>query len=234
MQGNGIGAADIRKLEEAGFHTVEAVAYAPKKQLLTIKGISEAKADKLLAEAAKMVPLGFTTATEIHQKRSDIVQITTGSKELDKLLGGGIETGSITEVFGEFRTGKTQLCHMLAVTCQLPIEHSGGEGKCLYIDTEGTFRPERLLAVADKYGLSGPDVLDNVAYARAYNSDHQTQLLIQVCGRCAGLCHQLHYKLKLVCAAEIHFAGEPRVGNELHQITYLDWLIGVRRKRETI
>lgn len=69
---------------------------------------------------------------------------------------------------------------MMAVTCQLPIEHSGGEGKCLYIDTEGTFRPERLLAAAEKYGLSGPDVLDNVAYARAYNSDHQTQLLIQV------------------------------------------------------
>ncbi|XP_037524000.1 DNA repair protein RAD51 homolog 1 [Rhipicephalus sanguineus] len=197
LEGNGIGAADIRKLEEAGFHTVEAVAYAPKKQLLTIKGISEAKADKLLAEAAKMVPLGFTTATEIHQKRSDIVQITTGSKELDKLLGGGIETGSITEVFGEFRTGKTQLCHMLAVTCQLPIEHSGGEGKCLYIDTEGTFRPERLLAVADKYGLSGPDVLDNVAYARAYNSDHQTQLLIQA----SAMMAETRYALLIVDSA---------------------------------
>lgn len=74
------------------------MAYAPKKQLLSIKGISETKADKLIAEAAKLVPLGFTTATEIHQKRSDIVLITTGSTELDKLLGGGIETGSITEV----------------------------------------------------------------------------------------------------------------------------------------
>lgn len=91
------------------------------------------------------------------------------------------------QVFGEFRTGKTQLCHMLAVTCQLPVEHNGGEGKCLYIDTEGTFRPERLLAVAEKYTLSGPDVLDNVAYARAYNSDHQTQLLIQASTRCS--CH---------------------------------------------
>ena len=75
--------------------------------------------------------------------------------------------------------GKTQLCHTLAVTCQLPVDMGGGEGKCLYVDTEGTFRPERLLAVAERYGLSGADVLDNVAYARAYNSDHQTQLLIQ-------------------------------------------------------
>ena len=78
----------MKKLEEAGFHTVEAVAYAPKKQLIAIKGISEAKADKLLNEAIKLVPMGFTTATEFHQRRSDIVQVTTGSKELDKLLGG--------------------------------------------------------------------------------------------------------------------------------------------------
>lgn len=94
---------------------------APKKFLITIKGISEAKADKIIAEAGKLVPsfFGFTTATELHQKRSELIQLTTGSKELDRLLGGGIETGSITEVFGEFRTGKTQLCHTLAVTCQV-------------------------------------------------------------------------------------------------------------------
>ncbi|XP_003791870.1 DNA repair protein RAD51 homolog 1 [Otolemur garnettii] len=146
----GINANDVKKLEEAGFHTVEAVAYAPKKELINIKGISEAKADKILAEAAKLVPMGFTTATEFHQRRSEIIQITTGSKELDKLLQGGIETGSITEMFGEFRTGKTQICHTLAVTCQLPIDRGGGEGKAMYIDTEGTFRPERLLAVAER------------------------------------------------------------------------------------
>jgi len=82
-------------------------------------------------------------------------------------------------MFGEFRTGKTQLCHQLCVTCQLPLDQGGGEGKALYIDTEGTFRPERLLAIAERYGLNGDDVLDNVAYARAYNSDHQSQLLLQ-------------------------------------------------------
>ncbi|NWT74656.1 RAD51 protein, partial [Prunella himalayana] len=152
----GINANDVKKLEEAGFHTVEAVAYAPKKELLNIKGISEAKADKILAEAAKLVPMGFTTATEFHQRRSEIIQITTGSKELDKLLQGGIETGSITELFGEFRTGKTQLCHTLAVTCQLPIDRGGGEGKAMYIDTEGTFRPERLLAVAERSVILEP------------------------------------------------------------------------------
>jgi DNA repair protein RAD51 len=119
LEGNGISANDVKKLEEAGYHTVEAVAYAPKKQLTQIKGISEAKADKLLTEALKLVPMGFITATEFHHRRSELVQLTTGSKELDKLLGSGIETGSITEIFGEFRTGKTQLCHTLAVTCQV-------------------------------------------------------------------------------------------------------------------
>lgn len=176
---NGITDGDIKKLQEAGLHTIEAVAYTPKKMLLAIKGISEAKADKILMEAFKLIPMGFTTASEFHVKRSEIIQLTTGSKEFDKLLQGGIETGSITELFGEFRTGKTQLCHQLAVTCQLPIDMGGGEGKALYIDSEGTFRPERLLAVAERYGLSGSDVLDNVAYARAYNTDHQTQLLLQ-------------------------------------------------------
>ena len=172
-------------MQEAGFHTVESIAFALKKQLITIKGISDVKAEKLITEACKTVPMGFTTATEFHQKRSEIIQLTTGSRELDKLLGGGIETGSITELFGEFRTGKTQLVHSLAVTCQLPVSQGGGEGKCLYIDTEGTFRPERLLAVADRFKLTANEVLDNVAYARAYNSDHQTQLLVQAAGMMA-------------------------------------------------
>ena len=155
-----------------------------------------------ISTASKLVPMGFTTATEMHQRRSELISITTGSKQLDTLLAGGIETGSITEVFGEFRTGKSQLCHTLAVTCQLPFDMGGGEGKCLYIDTEGTFRyvernyarnkkyfdyigvdqqyrPVRLLAVSERFGLSGEEVLDNVAYARAYNSDHQLQLLNQ-------------------------------------------------------
>ncbi|CDZ97916.1 dna repair protein rad51 [Phaffia rhodozyma] len=205
---SGISPADCKKLQDAGLHTVESVAFTPKKTLIGIKGISEAKADKILIEANKLVPMGFTTATEFHQRRSELVCISTGSKVLDTLLGGtfilstplrhyrrvtkasgpslvysvnagGIETGAITELIGEFRTGKSQLCHTLAVTCQLPITMGGGEGKCLYIDTEGTFRPVRVLAVAERFGLNGEEVLDNIAYARAYNSDHQQKLLLQ-------------------------------------------------------
>jgi len=123
--------------------------------------------------------MGFTTAAEFHKTRSEIISLTTGCKDFDTLLQGGIETGSITELFGEFRTGKTQLAHTLCVTCQLPLDQGGGEGKALYIDTEGNFRPERLLAIAERYKLDGNVVLDNVAVARAYNSDHQCQLLVQ-------------------------------------------------------
>lgn len=115
----GIAAVDVKKLVEAGFNTVESIAYTPRKTLLAIKGISELKVDKILHEASKLVPMGFTTATAVHQKRGEMIYLTSGSKELDRLLGGGLETGSITEIFGEFRTGKTQLCHMLAVTCQV-------------------------------------------------------------------------------------------------------------------
>lgn len=197
LEQHGISANDIKKLTDAGFFTVESLAYTPKKTLLAIKGISEAKADKILNEVIKLVPMGFTTATEFHQKRSEIIQVTTGSKELDKLLQGGIETGSITEIFGEFRTGKTQLCHQLCVTCQLPVDCGGAEGKSMYIDTEGTFRPERLLAVAERYGLNGQEVLDNVAYARGYNTDHQTQLLIHA----AAMMAESRYALLIVDSA---------------------------------
>ncbi len=103
LEQHGINAGDVKKLAEAGYNTVESVVYAPKKNLLAIKGISEAKADKIIAEGQKLIPTGFTTATEMHLRRSQIIQVTTGSKELDKLLKGGIETGSITELFGEFR-----------------------------------------------------------------------------------------------------------------------------------
>jgi DNA repair protein RAD51 len=179
LEVNGITAADIKKLEEAGFHSVDAVAYQPRKHLLGIKGFSDAKVDKIQTEACKLIPMGFSTAAQIHLKRADLVQLTTGSKELDKLLQGGIETGSITELFGEFRTGKTQLCHQLCVTCQLPIDMGGAEGRAMYIDTEGTFRPERLLAIGERYGMNPNEVLDNVAYARCYNTDHQLSLLKQ-------------------------------------------------------
>lgn len=169
---------------EGGFHTVDAVAFALRKTITALKGISEAKAEKILQASHQLIPLGFTTAATFHETRKELLKITTGSRALDKLLGGGtesggVETGSLTELFGEFRSGKTQLCHTLCVTCQLPVDAGGGEGKAMYIDTEGTFRPERCRAIAERYGLDPDDVLENIAYARAYNTEHQLKLLAQ-------------------------------------------------------
>ena len=103
--------------------------------------------------------------------------------ELNKLLGGGLESMAITEVFGEFRTGKTQLSHTLCVTTQLPGEGGFTGGKIIYIDTENTFRPDRLRPVADRYNLDQEAVLDNVLYARAYTSEQQMELLDFVCAK---------------------------------------------------
>ncbi|KAG6414278.1 hypothetical protein SASPL_126996 [Salvia splendens] len=206
LQASGIAAIDIKKLKDAGLCTVESVAYAPRKELLQIKGISDAKVDKIIEAgtfsctslmASKLVPLGFTSATQLHAQRLEIIQITSGSKELDRVLEGGFETGSITELYGEFRSGKTQLCHTLCVTCQLPLDQGGGEGKAMYIDAEGTFRPQRLLQIAERFGLNGADVLENVAYARAYNTDHQSRLLLEA----ASMMVETRFALMIVDSA---------------------------------
>lgn len=187
--------------------------------------MSDGKVDKIIAEASKLVPMGFTTATSIYEKRAELSYLTTGSKALDQLLGGGIETGSITEIFGEFRTGKTQLCHTLAVTCQLPLDNGGGEGKCMYIDTEGTFRPDRLIAIAERYKMNPQGVLDNVSFAQAYNTDHQTSLLIQG----AALMAESRYSLIIVDSAmalyRTDFAGRGELAaRQMHLAKFLRML----------
>ncbi|CAL9134765.1 unnamed protein product [Musa textilis] len=188
LQTSGIAAIDVKKLKDAGLCTVESVVYSPRKDLLQIKGISEAKVDKIIEAGI---------ASQLHAQRLEIIQITSGARELDKILEGGIETGSITEIYGEFRSGKTQLCHTLCVTCQLPLDQGGGEGKALYIDAEGTFRPQRLLQIAERFGLNGADVLENVAYARAYNTDHQSRLLLEA----ASMMVEARFALMIVDSA---------------------------------
>jgi DNA repair protein RAD51 len=154
--------------------------------------------------AHKMVPTGFTTANQVLQQRGEIIRLSTGAKALDAVLGGGLETGSITEVYGEYRCGKTQLCHTACVTCQLPLDMGGGEGKAMYIDTEGTFRAERLVEIAKRFGLNSEDVLDNVAVARAYNTEHQQELLTNA----AAMMADTRFALVVVDSATALFRTE--------------------------
>jgi len=177
----GVGPGAVAKLEAAGIYDLMGLAVMTPAGLSELSGMSEAVARKAIQAARKMMDLGFTSGLEHEEKRKELFHITTGSKNLDNLLGGaGIETKSITEAFGAFGSGKTQLGLSLAVGVQLPIEQGGANGKAVYIDTEGTFRPERIRQFAEGLGANPEKVLRNILVARAFNSDHQILLIERV------------------------------------------------------
>ena len=149
--------------------------------LSEMAGIGEAVARKAIQSARSMMNLGFMSGDEFAKKRENVSFITTGSQALNELLGGkGIETGAITEAYGAFGSGKTQLALTLAVNTQLPKNQGGVEGKTVYIDTESTFRPDRIRQIAEALGASPDKVLKNILVARAFNSDHQILLLDKI------------------------------------------------------
>jgi DNA repair protein RadA len=177
----GIGPAAVEKLDAAGIFDLMGVAVLGPKELSDMAGIGEAVARKAIQASRKMMDLGFQSGIEFAEKRKEVFNITTGSKELDGLLGGrGIETKAITEAFGGYGSGKTQLGLSLAVNTQLPIEKGGAEGKSVYIDTEGTFRPDRVRQMAEAKGMNPENVLKNILVARAFNSDHQILLIDKI------------------------------------------------------
>eukprot|EP01039_Chlorochromonas_danica_P004108 gene4108-4502_t len=195
----GVAKTDIQKLKTGGFHTIESIAHSTLKRLIEVKGISEQKAAKLkeIIKANQLISLGFQTATSRLECMKDMITISTGSTELDNLLAGGIETGSLTEIFGEFRTGKTQLCHTLCVTAQRPLDQGGAEGRVIYVDTEGTFRPQKLVAIAERFQMNPEEVLDNIICARAHNSEQQMELLADA----AALMSESRFALLVVDSA---------------------------------
>lgn len=173
----GIGPKSAEKLREAGFRTLEAIAVTSPEELSSVAEIGEATATKAIEAAKKMADVGgFITASELYERRKTIGHITTGSKELDELLGGGVETQAITEVFGEFGSGKSQIGFQLCVNVQLPEERGGMSSKAIFIDTENTFRPTRIIQMADSLELDSKEVLQNISVARAFNSSHQMLL----------------------------------------------------------
>ena len=177
----GIGPAASAKLESAGIFDMMSLAVMSPSSLADKAGVGEAVARKAIQAARKMLDLGFVDGIEFAKKREDISYITTGSQNLNNLLGGrGIETKSITEAYGAFGSGKTQLGLTLAVNTQLPVEKGGVNGKCVFIDTEGTFRPSRIKQIAEGIGANSEQVLKNIFVARAFNSDHQILLLEKI------------------------------------------------------
>jgi len=177
----GIGPAVSAKLEAAGILDLMTIAVMTPSDLGDSAGVSPAVARKAIQAARKMLDLGFVDGTEYAKRRENIVYIRTGSKNFDGLLGGrGVESRSITEAFGAYGSGKTQVGLTLAVNAQLPLDMGGANGKAVFIDTEGTFRPSRIKQIAEKLGLNPEKVLKNIFVARAFNSDHQILLLDKI------------------------------------------------------
>ncbi|MFW9901512.1 MAG: DNA repair and recombination protein RadA [Candidatus Thorarchaeota archaeon] len=172
----GVGEATVKKLIEAGILSIRTLAMYPLRKLMDEAGIGEKTALKIIKAAQDIEKMGFKSADRIWEKRKTLKKLTTGSQNLDDLLIGGIEPGAVTEIFGEYRTGKTQLAHQLCVNVQLSYEEGGLEGGALYIDTEGTFRPERIIQMAVAKDLDHNLILKNITVGRAYNSDHQILL----------------------------------------------------------
>ncbi|MBU7016587.1 MAG: DNA repair and recombination protein RadA [Theionarchaea archaeon] len=174
----GIGPKTAEKLRESGYKTVEKIAVASPRDLSELAEIGETIAAKIIEAAKEMAEVGgFITAEELAEKRESLGHITTGSKDLDELLGGGIETQAITEVFGEFGSGKSQLGHQLCVNVQLPPERGGMSAGAIFIDTENTFRPQRIIQMAQGLELDSSEVLKTIRVARAFNSSHQILLV---------------------------------------------------------
>jgi DNA repair protein RadA len=172
----GIGPATVAKLREIGFKTVESLGTAAIAELVAA-GIGEPMAEKVIDAARKSMAITFVRGDELVELRKSVRKLTTGCSSLDRLLDGGIETQSLTEFYGEFGSGKSQMCHQLCVSVQLGEAQGGLNGSALYIDTEATFRPERVMQMAQRFGLKPEDALKGVVYAEAYTSNHQTVLL---------------------------------------------------------
>ncbi len=198
----GVGAATAEKLIQSGYSTLMSLAVATPAELVEASGVSESAARKIINFSRDKLEMGFESGEEILKKRARVEKIPTGSSSFDKLLGGGFETGAITEAFGEFGSGKTQLAHVLAVN----VQKMNPENVVVYIDTENTFRPERIIELAKAAKLSPEKVLKNIMVARAYNSDHQMLLAEKI----EDLVKKKKLKVKLIVVDSLtaHFRAE--------------------------
>ncbi len=174
----GVGPSIAEKLRNAGYSEVMAIAVESPRTLAELADIGESTVVKIIAAAKKAADIGsFETGDMVMERRKNIGKITTGSKAFDELLGGGVESQSIIEFYGEFGSGKTQITHQLAVNASMPEDRGGLDGGTVYIDTENTFRPERIIQMAQALELDPSTVLKGIHVARAFNSHHQVLLV---------------------------------------------------------
>ena len=201
----GVGPATAEKLREAGFEELLAIAVMSPMELAEQAELGEAVSSKIIQAAKKLANIGgFISGNALLDRRKTVQKLTSGTSAMDELLGGGFETQSICEVFGEFGSGKTQIGHQLAVNTILPISQGGLNGEVFYIDTEDTFRPERIAQMAEAVGMDPQDALDRIHVARAYNSAHQMLLVDEI----KRMAKSIDVKLVIVDSLTSHFRAE--------------------------
>ncbi|MEE9150787.1 MAG: DNA repair and recombination protein RadA [Thermoplasmata archaeon] len=201
----GVGPSTAEKLRDAGYTDLMAIAVESPKNLAEVAEIGEATANKIINLAKHEADIGnFETGDVLLDRRKTIGKLSSGVKALDELMGGGFESQAITEVYGEFGSGKTQIAHQLAVNIQLPLDQGGLEGETLMIDTENTFRPERIVQIAGALDLDPEEALKNVHVARAFNSHHQMLLM----DKAKRLAKEFPVKLLIVDSLTAHFRAE--------------------------
>ena len=175
---NGVGPATAEKLREAGYSDLMSLAVATPDAVADATETGANVAQKIIAAAREAVDVGgFETGDVILERRKSVSKLTTCSKAFDELLGGGLETQAITECFGEFGSGKSQLAHQLAVNVTRGDDEGGLDGDTVWIDTESTFRPERVRQMAEALDLDAEAILKRIHVARAFNSHHQMLLM---------------------------------------------------------
>ena len=205
----GVGPATAQKLKELGYHTVESLAMATSRELEPV-GVSEKKAFQVIEAARSSIGIAFIRADELYKMRQSVLRVSTGSKALDKIVDGGLETQTITEFYGEYGSGKSQMCHQLCINVQLPPEKGGLNGAALYVDTENTFRLERIVQMAKFAGLDPAEAVKKIIYAEAYTSDHQMFLLENA----DEIIKANNVKLIIVDSLTAHFRSE-YIGREM-------------------
>ncbi|MCH1423004.1 MAG: DNA repair and recombination protein RadA [Candidatus Poseidoniaceae archaeon] len=201
----GVGPATAEKLREAGFDDLLALAVMSPGDLADQAELGEAVATKIIGGAKKMANIGgFVSGGALLDRRREVLKLTSKVESIDDLLGGGFETQALVEVYGAFGSGKTQIGHQLAVNCTLPLSEGGFDGDVFYIDTEDTFRPERITQMARGHGLDPEQVLSRIHVARAYNSAHQMLLVDEIKRMSKGL----NVKMIIVDSLTSHFRAE--------------------------
>ena len=198
----GVGTATAEKLSESGYDDLMSLAVATPGEVVDASGVTETTARKMINFCRNSLDMGFESGDALLAKRAKVMKIKTEVEAFDQLMGGGFETGAITECFGQYGSAKTQIAHWLAVQVQ-KLEPNV---TAIYVDTENTFRPERIIQFAKGAGLDPDEALKNIKVARAYNSDHQMLLAEKIGDLIKD--QSLNVRLVVVDSLTAHFRAE--------------------------